>query len=187
MVPSTSPGHQSKQAGKGSKSAIRSLLLQGDVPQRPSADLTQLVELVDRYPDERREERVALSADIESMLSQVVVPAEDQTVLRFLWREHQSSAPDVYQYCRHIFGAKSSPTSVNYVFRQTAEDNRREFPKAAETVLLNFYMADLFTSEESEDMALETHVNLTKLLLRGGFRLTKWCSSSREVLTRIPH
>ena len=56
-----------------------------------------------------------------------------------------------------------------------------------QSVLLHFYMDDLFTWEESEDMALETHVNLTKLLLRGGFRLTKWCSSSREVLTRIPH
>ena len=92
--------------------------------------LNSLIGILMRF----REERVALSADIESMLSQVVVPAEDQTVLRFLWREHQSSAPDVYQYCRHIFGAKSSPTSVNYVLRQTAEDNRREFPKAAETV-----------------------------------------------------
>ena len=144
--------------------------------------LNSLIGILMRF----REERVALSAEIESMLSQVVVPAEDQTVLRFLWREHQSSAPDVYQYCRHIFGAKSSPTSVNYVLRQTAEDNFREFPKAAETVLLHFYMDDLFTSEESEDMALETHVNLTKLLLRGGFRLTKWYRSSREVLTRIP-
>ena len=55
-----------------------------------------------------------------------------------------------------------------------------------QSVLLHFYMDDLFTWEESEDMALETHVNLTKLLLRGGFRLTKWYRSSREVLTRIP-
>ena len=75
---------------------------------------------------------------------------------------------------------------MNYVLRQTAEDNRREFPNAAETVLLHFYMDDISTSEESEDMALETQVNLTKFLLRGRFRLTKWCSSSREVLTSIP-
>jgi hypothetical protein len=133
-----------------------------------------------------REERVALSADIESMFSQVAVPEEDQTVLRFLWREDRSLQPDVYQFRRHIFGAKSSPTSANYVLRQTAKDSSDEFPAAAETVQRNFYMDDLFKSEEDENTAVQTHENLTELLSRGGFRLTKWCSSSRDVLARIP-
>ncbi len=54
-----------------------------------------------------RKERVAISTDIESMFSQVVVPKDDQIVLQFLWRDDRNSPPEVYQYCRHIFGAKS--------------------------------------------------------------------------------
>ena len=33
-----------------------------------------------------REEKVALSGDIEAMFNQVAVPPEDQAALRFLWR-----------------------------------------------------------------------------------------------------
>lgn len=80
------------------------------------------------------EEQVALSADIESMFSQVAVPEEDQTVLRFLWREDRNSKPNTYQFCRHIFEAKSSPTSANYVLQRTAKHGSSEFPEAAETV-----------------------------------------------------
>ena len=67
--------------------------------------LNSLVGVLMRF----RQERVALSADIESMFSQVAVVQKDQPVLRFLWRGKQNAEPDVYQFCRHIFGAKSSP------------------------------------------------------------------------------
>ncbi|CAB4029064.1 Hypothetical predicted protein [Paramuricea clavata] len=41
------------------------------------------------------------------------------------------------KFRRHLFGAKSSPTSANYVLRQTAKDSSDEFPAAAETVRKN--------------------------------------------------
>ena len=133
-----------------------------------------------------REERIALSADIEAMFSQVAVPSQDQVALRFLWRKDRNSPPTIYQFLRHVFGAKSSPMSANYVLQQTARDNREDFPKAAETVLKNFYMDDLFKSEADEDNATQLQGDLTKLLSRGGFRLTKWSSNSRQVLRHIP-
>lgn len=81
------------------------------------------------------------------MFSQVAVPPQDQVALRFLWREDCDSPPIVYQFLRHIFGAKSSPLSANFVLQQTTHDNAKDLPKAAETVFKNFYMDDLFKSE----------------------------------------
>jgi hypothetical protein len=102
-----------------------------------------------------REERVAKSADIESMFTQIVVPKDDQTVLRFLWRDDRNSPPEVYQHCRHIFGEKSSSTSVNYVLHRTAKDNSSEFPLAAEAIMKNVYMDDLLKSEKEEEIAVD--------------------------------
>lgn len=75
-----------------------------------------------------REEKVALSGDIEAMLNQVAVPQEDQSALRFLWRQSSESEIEVYQYLRHIFGAKCAPTCSNYALLRTAEDNGLQYP-----------------------------------------------------------
>ena len=82
----------------------------------------------------------AVSADIEGMFLQVGVIPEDRPSHRFLWREDPASEIAVYQYIRHIFGSKDSPTCANYALRRTATDNKATFPEAARSVLSNFYM-----------------------------------------------
>ena len=78
-----------------------------------------------------REEKVALSGDIEAMFNQVAVPEADQCALRFLWRQSPESPIEVYQYVRHIFGAKCVPTCSNYALLRSAEDNEMKFPIGA--------------------------------------------------------
>ena len=90
-----------------------------------------------------REEKVAPSGDIEAMFNQVAVPPEDQAALRFLWCQLPESEIEVYQYLRHIFGAKCSPTCSNYALVTTAEDNGLQYPVAARAIKRNFYMDDL--------------------------------------------
>ena len=137
-----------------------------------------------------REQRVAIAADIEAMFHQVLVIEEDQPALTFLWRELDiNCAPDVYQMRVLIFGAASSPSTANYVFRRTAEDNREDPAFSQETinaVSKNFYMDDFLKSVNDVATASMLQQEMTSLLARGGFRLTKWNSSSREVLSRIP-
>ena len=137
-----------------------------------------------------REERVAVAADIESMFHQCKVIEEDQPALRFLWRDLQyDRPPDVYQMQRMIFGAASSPCTANYVLKKTAEDNCNDPSFSADTidtVRKNFYVDDLLKSVRDEDTAIRLQRELTDLLARGGFKLTKWSSSSREVLCKIP-
>ena len=143
--------------------------------------LTNLIRIFMRF----RDEKVALSGDIESMINQVAVPEVDQVALRFPWRQYPESAIDVYQFARHIFGAKCAPTCSNYALLRTAEDNEMEFPIAALAVKRNVYMDDFFKSVNSTDEAMKMQKQLSEMLNLGGFHLTKWISNEKEVIAQI--
>ena len=66
----------------------------------------------------------------EEKVAQVAVPEEDQASLRFLWRQSPELSTEVYQYVRHIFGAKCAPTCSNYALLRSAEDNEKQFTNA---------------------------------------------------------
>ncbi|XP_013415996.1 uncharacterized protein LOC106177694 [Lingula anatina] len=131
---------------------------------------------------------IGLSADIESMFHRVLCLKTDRDCLRFLWSDDLLiEQPDMFQMCVHPFGAKSSPTCANYALRCTATDNTDKFSSlAVETSLRNFYMDDLCTSQPSVDLAISLSHELVDLLSIGGFRLTKWVSNSRDVLSSLP-
>ena len=111
-----------------------------------------------------REEKEALSGDIEAMFNQVAVPEADQGALRFLWRQSPESPIEVYQYVRHIFGGKGAPTCSNYALMKSAEDSEMKFPIASLAVKRNFYMNDFFKSVKSTGEAMEIHNNSLKCL-----------------------
>ena len=69
-----------------------------------------LIGTIFRFP----ERPIALTTDIESMFLQVQVPEQDRTCLSFLWRPRAIEPVQIYEYQRHVFGAKSSPTCANY-------------------------------------------------------------------------
>ena len=146
--------------------------------------LNSLVGVIMRF----RLHAVAMIADIETMFFQVRVIEKDQASLRFLWRgPNRDRPPDVYQMQAMIFGAKSRPTSANYCLKKTAIDNKATASEeAVGTVVRDFYMDDLLKSLPSEDEAAQLALQLIELLSRGGFRLTKFMSNSRNVLAQLP-
>ena len=132
-----------------------------------------------------RQHQFAVSADIEDMFLQVGFPDCDQPSLRFLWREDPTTNVVVYQYTRHIFGAKGSPTCANYALQRTARDNVSQYPKAAKAVLKNFYMDDYLDSVESHERALKKSKELVHLLHLGEFKFTKFASNVPNLAGRI--
>ena len=144
--------------------------------------LWNLVGIVFRF----REQGIAMTADIESMFLQVAVPKEEYKCLRFLWRDKPSDAVGIYEYTRHVFGAKNSPTCASYNLQQSGRDNKVEFPEASFTIERNFYMDDLVKSVDTPQQAKECYWQLVETLNRSGFTLKKWASNCPEVTENIP-
>ena len=141
-------------------------------------DLTNsLVGVLTRF----RKDRVAVMADIESMLYQV--PDRDSSFLRFFCWEDGNLEREL-QECQmvvHLFGAISSPACANFAY------NKEDFPSdVISTLKRNFYVDDCLKSLTLKTKATAHVDSLRNLLSRGGFRLTKWVSNSREVLEAIP-
>ena len=136
-----------------------------------------------------RQEPVALMAGIQEMFHQVHVTTEDRDVLRFLWwdQDDSSKEPLVYRMTVHLFGGVWSPSCSSYALRRTAHDHQQDYSvDVINTIQNNFYVDDCLKSVASDDRAVQLVQELCELLAKGGFRLTKWVSTSREVLKSIP-
>ena len=136
-----------------------------------------------------RLEEVAIMGDIRSMFHQIEIPERDRDLLRFLWWEegNLNNEPQDYRMKVYIFGATCSPSVANFALRKTAEDNRSDFTsEACEAVLNNFYVDDCLVSTPDEDSAIRLVTQITKLLQRGGFHITKWVSNSDLVYKSVP-
>ena len=136
-----------------------------------------------------RQEPVALMADVEQMFHQVRVTPDDCHALRFLrWEDGDlSKNPVDHQMLVHLFGASSSPCCASLALKKTAKDFGSDFDaQTVDTVNRNFYVDDCLKSVATVPEASRLANQLVQLLAKGGFHLTKWISSSREVLEEIP-
>ena len=87
----------------------------------------------------------------------------------------------------HIFGASSSPAVVTYALQKTADDNVADFSAdALKTVKTCFYVDDCLKSVASIEKGIRLTAELRALTQWGGFRLTKWVSKCKELMTSIP-
>ncbi|GAA6232368.1 uncharacterized protein LOC120493481, partial [Lates japonicus] len=166
------------------RASFQGTALNQQLLQRP--DLTSLlVGVLMRF----RQETVAVMADVEAMFHQVRVSSEDTDLLRFLWWPERNYDLDLVEYKMlvHIFGATSSPSVATFALQKCATDFADEFgQETAKTVKFNFYVDDCLKSASDEDTAITLCTELRSMLAKGGFRLTKWSSNSRKLLSSIP-
>lgn len=152
----------------------------------PGPDLTSnLLGVLLRF----RQDRVAVKGDIEGMFHQVRVPPEDRDLFRFLWWPdgNVSLPPKAYRMTAHVFGCTSSPGCANFAVRKTAEDNSNNFSEVVvKTLLKIFYVDDVLKSVATVTEAAALVEDLIAICKKGGFRLTKWASNSKEVIDSIP-
>ena len=132
-----------------------------------------------------RQYPIALVADIEKMFYQVRICKEDRSAFCFLWREPGSSDPPaVYQMNSHIFGAISSPSVCSLTLRRAAKDSGS--PQVVREIEDHFYVDNWLVSYQTETEAIASSKIVYDALLRGGFKLTQWASSSPLVRASFP-
>jgi hypothetical protein len=67
------------------------------------------------------------------------------------------------------------------------EDNQNDLDRVtAETVRRNFYVDDCLKSVATKEDGIRLISELHQMLARDGFKLTKWTSNNRAVLSSIP-
>jgi len=136
-----------------------------------------------------RQERVAIMSDVEQMFHQVYVDPKDRDALRFLWWPGGDVTKDPVDYKMqvHLFGATSSPSVCSYSLRKAAEDSKDDYDElTVETVNDNFYVDDCLKSVPTVDEGIKLANDLTSLLSKKGFKLTKWMSNEKKVMEQIP-
>ena len=158
--------------------SLNKYLLQGP-------DLTNsLVGVLCRF----RKELIAFMCDLEAMFHQFKVKEEDRDYLRFYWWENGdiTKTPVQYRMTVHLFGAASSPGCSNFGLKKTATDNECEFGSdAAEFIKKDFYVDDGLKSVATVSEATSLIENTKSICARGGMRLHKFISNSKEVIAKI--
>ena len=129
---------------------------------------------------------IAVTADISKMYREVSLSATDKDLHRFLWRAHPDDAITDYRMTRVTFGVSASPYLAVRTLQQTAKDHGEDHPVAAAHVSTSFYVDDLLAGADTPEEAITLHKDLRNILLKGGFNLCKWRSSSDVVLSCIP-
>lgn len=130
-----------------------------------------------------REREVAVMGDISKMYHRVLIPERDQHVHRFLWRNLKTERePDVYVKTVLTFGDKPAPAMAQTALRKTAEENKNDYPEAAEAITKNSYMDDICDSVDTVTSAQKLTEDLNAVLESGGFGVKGW--TSNKVLTK---
>jgi len=81
----------------------------------------------------------------------------------------------------------SSPSCANFALKQTALDHEKEFSLTAIDTIQNcFYVDDCLTSAPTVKEAATLRHEICQLLSKGGFKIMKWTSNSRQVIESIP-
>ena len=135
-----------------------------------------------------REHKIALVGDIEAMYHQCMIPKRERDMLHFLWPKDGDLNSELTEYRMkvHVFGGIWSGSAANYCIKRAARDNENSSnQEVAESLRNDFYVDDWLKSIEDEEKAAKFTHDVTEMLKKAGFRLTKFISNNREVMKSI--
>lgn len=126
-----------------------------------------------------RQSKVGIIADIEKMYRQVLMHSEDRKYQKILWRADEREPVQTYQLNTVTYGQACAPHCAIRALVQCAADNEEQYARGARLVRECFYVDDLLTGANNFDEANKIKNELTNLLRKGGFKITKWKTNGK--------
>ncbi|GFW83617.1 transposable element Tcb2 transposase [Trichonephila clavipes] len=151
---------------------LNSILLNGGIIQQ------DLFSIVSRF----RKHEYAFSADIKKMYRQILVNPNQRDLQRIMWKTSAAAPVKTYKLATLTYGTVSAPFLATRTLKALADEEKAEFPDAADVICNDSYMDDVLSRESTLEGAKKLQTRLSQLLQRGGFELHKWVSHSPELL-----
>ena len=116
-----------------------------------------------------------LYVETEQMFHQIRVLYNDRDVLCFLWCEHIFDPIEDFKVNVHLFWKIELPCIANWTLQKTVKDNGDQISFRSSCAMLeNFYMDNYLDSFPMTQKAINTCIEVIKILSSGGFKLTKF-------------
>lgn len=137
-----------------------------------------------------RQDRIAISGDIDAAFLQGKIKKKHQNVLRFVWwaKNDMIREPNILIITSHLLGRIWSPSIANSARGRKAEDNKEYFSDyVIKTFYKDVYVDDCLHSLESEVRSIKRVKYPNRIAEKGGgFWIRKLLSNRTAFLKRVP-
>ncbi|XP_072400609.1 uncharacterized protein [Diabrotica undecimpunctata] len=132
-----------------------------------------------------RQHAKVICADVAKMYRMIWVSPDQRSLQKIFWRSSPSQQLEEYTLNTVTYGTRSAPYLAIRCLRQLGMDGQKEYPKAAEVILRDFYVDDVLTGAETADELLDICNQMVSILKAGGMELRKWVSNDVEVQRKL--
>ncbi|GFU93619.1 integrase catalytic domain-containing protein [Trichonephila clavipes] len=119
--------------------SLNSILLNGGIIQQ------DLFSIVSRF----RKHEYAFSADIKKMYRQILVDPNQRDLQRIMWKTSADAPVKTYKLATVTYGTVSAPFLATRTLRALADEEKAEFPDAADVICIDSYMDDILSGEST--------------------------------------
>ncbi|XP_026323275.1 uncharacterized protein LOC113232713, partial [Hyposmocoma kahamanoa] len=129
--------------------------------------------------------KYVFTADVEKMYRQIWLTENQQQLQMVFWRGSRTEPLQEWQLCTVTYGTKAAPYLAMRTLHQLSQDEKHNYPKAAEVLKNYFYMDDLVYGQDTIESSEQLITELIELLKQGGFNLRKWNSNEPTILKNL--
>ncbi|GBM27208.1 hypothetical protein AVEN_9871-1 [Araneus ventricosus] len=116
------------------------------------------------------------------MYRQILIDLNQRDLLRIVWKTTADASVKVYKLSTVTYGTVPAPFLATRTLKALADEERKDFPKAADVICSDIYMDDILSGEATIEDAKKLQAQICELFLRAGFELHKWVSNSPDLL-----
>ncbi|GFS51934.1 DUF1758 domain-containing protein [Trichonephila clavipes] len=117
--------------------SLNSILLNGGIIQQ------DLFSIVSRF----RKHEFAFCADIKKMYRQILVDLNQRDLQRIMWKTSADAPVKTYKLATVTYGTVSAPFLATRTLKALADEEKAEFPDAADVICNDSYMDGILSGE----------------------------------------